>query len=295
VRASDLLAIGATDATSGIKVTTRQELSTLADEDTNGSRSGSGGGGGLSLSWEWYRGFCRLLGRHGWLESGKRTVAKKPTCVTPVLSSHPILSCLVSSDTVIAVMTFVLLLSASFHAKCRKSKRKKPRGRKRDLDARDSTMGDEGDDTEAALTKQESVMWVGKRGRRLVIAAAAQSGAAAGAAAGGASLDAASDGCSVGAGSSLAGDAGGRPPPRLTFAERRALDLEQQELERGLLLWPDADMVEQQRLSQLGRPSRAAGHSSGSGGGAGGGGGGFDWRAKRAEAMQRKAGRISSP
>ena len=156
-------------------------------------------------------------------------------------------------------------------------------------------MGDEGDDTEAALTKQESVMWVGKRGRRLVIAAAAQSGAAAGAAAGGASLDAASDGCSVGAGSSLAGDAGGRPPPRLTFAERRALDLEQQELERGLLLWPDADMVEQQQLSQLGRPSRAAGHSSGSGGGAGGGGGGFDWRAKRAEAMQRKAGRISSP
>ena len=107
MRASDLLAIGATDATSGIKVTTRQELSTLADEDTNGSRSGSGGGGGLSLSWEWYRGFCRLLGRHGWLESGKRTVAKKPTCVTPVLSSHPILSCLVSSDTVIAVMTYV--------------------------------------------------------------------------------------------------------------------------------------------------------------------------------------------
>lgn len=88
MRASDLLAIGATDSTSGIKVTTRQELSTLADEDTNGSRSGSGSGGGLSLSWEWYRGFCRLLVRHGWLESGKRTVAKKPTCVTPhVLSS----------------------------------------------------------------------------------------------------------------------------------------------------------------------------------------------------------------
>lgn len=186
-------------------------------------------------------------------------------------------------------MTFVLLLSASSHAKCRKSKRKKPRGRKRDLDARDSTMDDEGDDAEAALTKQESVMWVGERGRRLVIAAAAQSGAAAGAAAGGASLDAASDGCFVGAGS-LAGDAGGRPPPRLTFAERRALDLEQQELERGLLLWPDADMVEQQRQSQLGRPSRA-GHSSGNGGGGAGGG----WRAKRAEAMQRKAGRIRSP
>lgn len=109
-------------------------------------------------------------------------------------------------------------------------------------------------------------MWVGEKGRRLVTAAGARNATIKGVAATTnqnvfcASLD------------------GGRPPARLTFVERRALDMEQQELERGLMLWPDADMVEERNRSRLDKPS-----------GAGNNAGGIDWRSKKANAIQRKA------
>ena len=64
----------------------------------------------------------------------------------------------------------------------------------------------------------------------------------------------------------------GRPPKRLSFAERRALDMENQELERGLLLWPDADMIEERNADP---PSR---HNSKT----------ADWRSKRSAASHWK-------
>lgn len=126
-------------------------------------------------------------------------------------------------------------------------------------------MREADDDDAAAVDYQiEHVLWVGEKGRRIVSAAAAQSAAAAtGCLADHDFLDP----------SSAAVD-GGRPTARLTFAERRALDLERQELERGLLLWPDADMIEERTRSLQHRTySRRT----------------VDWRAKRADAIQRTA------
>ena len=91
-------------------------------------------------------------------------------------------------------------------------------------------------------------MWVGEKGRRLVGAAAAQNGELQGS---GALFNGLVD--------------GGRPPVRLTFAERRALDMEQQELERGLLLWPDADMVEERKRSRFEQTGRG-GYNGGTAG-----------------------------
>lgn len=155
--------------------------------------------------------------------------------------------------------------------RCKKLRRgrKKQRGPRKDDFARGADVDEvrQADDSAAVDNQIEHVLWVGDKGRRIVSAAAAQNAAAA-------------TGCSVDhvshdylAASSAATD-GGRPPARLTFAERRALDMEMQELERGLLLWPDADMVEERTRSLQDRS-----YSSGT----------VDWRSKRAEAIRRKA------
>lgn len=104
----------------------------------------------------------------------------------------------------------------------------------------DETSLPDHDDSAAAsedgFSRIETAMWVGEKGRRLVGAAAAQNGEI--------------------QGSDANASADGRPPVRLTFAERRALDMEQQELERGLLLWPDADMVEERNCSRFEQTGR---------------------------------------
>lgn len=146
--------------------------------------------------------------------------------------------------------------------------RKKRRGTRPDRtagdDNEDEVMGANNDDSVAIddLTQVEAVLWVGEKGRRLLRAADAQAAGA------GCLADGSNDYLTSSSADS------GRPPKRLTFAERRALDMENQELERGLLLWPDADMVEERNVS----PRSTARYT-----------GSIDWRAKRAAAIRRKA------